>query len=1830
MRFALFVTLFLICHAARLSAQPIEVTPSTTDPYTPENLITNVFLGDGVEVISVQFDGDPTAVGFFKNATDEIGIERGIVLTSGRAATQGTNYGADGVGSNFASNDNDSNISDADVTAISSATPFDIARYTITFIPTADTLRFRYVWGSEEYPEFVCSQFNDVFGFFISGPGINGPYENNAINIALIPGTNLPVTINNLNGGEVGSAGTISNCTPPNGSLDYSQYYIDNDGQPNQPVYDGYTVVLTAEVVVIPCETYTIKLVVADNGDAIYDSGVFLEAKSFGTGSLEVEVATASLDGTITEACAQGLLTFKMPSPVESDFYPDYTIFGTAENGVDYQYISDSLFIPAGDSIVQVPIIAYEDGIGEDVEYFAIDVQRDICNRDTFYIYLRDNELVPPTLGADTTICRGDTLQLDGTLAIQLPDPPTFTNTQDYPISPPFTPIYSPIEVVGVQPFELGPGVIQSVCLNISSLWDDDLDIFLIAPGGQFLELSTDNGADGNDYINTCFTPDASVPINFPGPVAPASAAPFTGNFAPEGPWSDLWDGDSPTNGTWQLLIIDDAQGFDNSVLLDWSITFEPLYQVYYRWVPSAGLSCDDCPRPMAFPDTTTTYYLTAWDSYGCEVYDTITIEVLPSLDAPDVQCSTVTDSTVIFSWTPQAGALSYEVNVDGSGWMPASAIDSHVVGGLGYEQTVHILVRAVTAMCPSLPGEASCITPPCPGASPSLDSVHHVTCNGGNDGAVFLSATGPDAPFTFTVSGQTNTTGIFTGLVAGAYTATITDNAGCSIALPFGIDQPPPLETDMVVIAEISCAGVDDGALAPLVSGGTWPYSFAWQDGSTDSLRTALGPGNYSLTITDANGCTQTRSHALSSPPPLILFSSAENAQCHGAADGAVFVVASGGSPPYTYQWDSLALNANTSFVTGLPAGTYQVTVTDATGCTETAQATIDEPPPIALVFDATPPSCFDTADGQVIASAVGGNQPYSWSWNGGPFQGSPILSNLGGGWVYLSVRDNQGCIASDSVWLPTPDTLLIALQPDTVSCAGADDGQLSVQFVQGYQYADTYSYSWNAPGQSDSTATHLSAGTWCVTVTNQNGCTASACAPVHEPPPLALTHTVVHAGCSGASEGSISVTPSGGTPPYQYAWAHGATDSLATGLSAGTYQLTVSDANGCSASLTATVQEAAPLELSYAVTHVACFGEASGAIDVQLSGGSPPYTFSWEGPNGFTSNQPSLSAIPAGEYQLTVSDSLGCTTAAAIAISQPPQALSLQLLQHNALLCFGSQDGQLEALITGGTPPYAFQWSTGAQSAQIEGLSAGSYALTVADANGCIISGSAEFAELGPIQIEVESTAASCYNGNDGQATVTAIRYGSEPADPQHFLISWNTTPPQFGLQAHALSGGQTYSVTATDTLGCTGTASIVIDNPAPIVLAVANAQDVSCPNGADGSIRVEAMGGQAPYTYQWDDQTGNQANAEATGLAAGTYAVTATDAHGCTTQTEVSIGAPPAWEVDFEIVDIDCYNDHTGVIEAIVSGATPPYSFAWSNGRTTARIEGIPAGTYTLTLTDSKGCQQVATAQVSAPGQPITANFDTEDATCAGYSDGKIFVYPAGGTPPYTFRVDDRPFIGTSVLLGLPAGYHFVTIKDSRGCEWQSQGVYIDEPAPIVVDLGPDTTINFGEEIRLIPVIEHTDSIVRYIWTPNDTAIMRYPDWYRPFVRPLAPTLFELVVEDVKGCRGSDQKMVFVATWRNVQVPSGFSPNGDQLNDLLLVHGDTDVHIDRFQIFDRWGELIYEDRNFQVNDPTRGWDGTFRGQPMPPGVYVWYLEATFPDGSKAVFKGNTTLLR
>lgn len=2119
--------------------QTLEVTDGNNVGFDPETIITNFFLGEGVDVTDIDYDGVDRSVGFFKGG-DMIGIERGIVLTTGNAETQnGANLGADSNSQDFASVNNNSGVNDNDLNGIAVGSSVNnVTRYTITFIPTADTLRFRYVFASEEYPDYVCSEFNDIFGFFVSGPGINGPYENGAENIALIPETNLPVTINNVNPGVVGSAGNITNCTPPNGTLDFSNLYNTTPFN-QQPVYNGFTDVFTAQVVVQPCETYVIKLVIADVEDEAFDSGVFLEAKSFGTGSLEVETATVSLDGTITEGCSEGVLTFALPFKTETDFVIDYDVLGTAINGTDYTLILEGLTIPAGDSSISVPIEAFEDGIEEGIESIMIDVQRDICNRDTFFFFIRDNDLLAPELREDTTICGGSSLAVDATLPIEVPPPPHFEWEGDLLLHPPNTLIYADLQVFGVFPVELGPNVIQSVCIDsLFHPWIDDIDLFIVAPSGQFMELSTDNGGNGGNglapdyYLNTCFSPAATSSITGEGIVAPPDSVPFTGIYQPEGEWIDIYGG--PTNGTWRLMIVDDTA--DNVIfagnLFKWSITFNSAYTIDYQWSPITGVECPDCPATNVSPTETTTYTVVATDSYGCEVSDDITIDVINQLPAPVIMCDGSSENSISIIFEEVPNADSYEININGGGWITPNGVFSHSVDNLTPGQEVTFQIRAV-GDCEGAIGTVVCNTATCPQPSAVIDNLQNVSCNGGDNGSVSITASGGSGgPYNYMLGAESNDTGIFDGLVAGEYDIVFGDIGNCPDTITVMIEEPEILVSNEVIINDVSCNDGDDGSATVEVNGGTAPYSFFWENLTNDSITNSLSAGNSQVTIVDALGCSIIDTIEIQQPQAIVLDTIIMDASCANEEDGQAIVMASGGIGEYTYRWDDNAGAQTTDTAYTLAPGTYEVTVSDLLNCEATISVTIDAPESITLmtettdascsgVFDATATvtplggaggytflwsddeaqttamaedltvgdyfvivtdvnncfdtafvtvdspnaieiqttinttSCIDTEDGNISLNVMGGTPNYTYAWSdGGATDDS--RDDLAPGEHQVTVTDDNDCFEIVDFVIETADTLDITLNAIGLSCNGGDDGSATVMVTGG---TGDYMYQWdNGDNATTSTATALPLGTVSVTVTDENDCSVSGSIDIMDAEQLSIdfsftspscfegddatltatamggaggftyqwddgdnqnTQTAIDlpagtynvtatddvdcevtgtfiipdaeeiitstsvgtASCNGSPDGTASVNAIGGTEPYTYLWSNGqdtqqatalaetthfvtvtdanacqaidtvdvaAPDALSveliatpqtcfgindgtitavasggsggyeytwsdgtigdtptpTDLAPTTYTLTVTDINDCTTEESITVEPAIQMVLTTTPSHVLCGGDENGAIDLEVSGGATPYTFEWsnaattedisdlsgavyivtvtdandcmetmevtieeptaivltssaenvlcfqgadgsiaidavggmgdlsfewEGPDMFTSTAEDLQNLTAGDYTLIVSDENNCTATTTINITQPAEGIT-GAIQPTETICFGADNGTATVIPNGGTMPYTYEWSNGATTATVTDLTVGIYSVTVMDSGDCSFTDEVTISSLPELSVTLNQTATSCHLGADGTASIASISYGNTAADPADFTYQWTTFPAQNTMTANNLLGGETYTVIITDAMGCQATASISIEHPAAVVLVSDNIQDVLCHDGNDGTATVSASGGTAPYTYQWDAAADAQTGATADSLAAGFYFVTATDANDCNTMLSVTIEEPRQLDIDLVSTDIDCNGDATGKVTTEISGGTTPYTYQWSNGANTPNVENLKVGEVQLTLTDNNGCVSEAIAFIEEPDAAVSGIVDKEDITCAGGHDGTIFVEGSGGTPGYTYSLDNDFYTSSNTLIGLEADSYRVYIKDSKGCIFLTDEVIIDEPEALEVELGDDIIIKYGETITLSPFITGAFGQTMYEWTPQDSALISCVDCENPEVAPPYQVSYKITVIDENGCEDEDIVTIYVSKERKVFVPTGFTPNDDGSNDLLLVHGPSDTKVLFFRIYDRWGELVYEASEFQVGDSTQGWNGQFRNKEMGSGSYIWYLDVEYADGETETLKGSSTLIR
>ncbi len=1410
----LIITILLI-HGLNVSAQRMEITNAATSPLTPEKLIREIFLGSGVEVINVRFDGDPKAIGYFTKASNVIGIERGILLTTGSAVStdckNASLAGADCGGLDIASVDNSSNATDKDLEDISKTNIEDAAIFEISFIPKAEKLRFNYVFASEEYPEWSCTQFNDVFGFFISGPGINGPYQNKAKNIALIPGTNLPVTINNVHPGDPSFP-----CAPK-----FAQFYNSNFNTSIQPVYDGFLNVFTAEADVTPCQTYTIKIAIGDVADSFWDSGVFLEAKSFGTTSLEAVYSTFSRDNIITEGCESAKLNFSLNQTSADDYPLAINLIGTARNGEDFKALPSNIFIPKGQKAITLEIEPIEDNLNEAQESVGVVYQKNLCEKDTIWINIQDNVLKANVTTADTSICEGKSVQLQGNISVSSSQEFVFRNSNRTAVSNSKA-VYSSLNVTGVKPSLLSPGVIKSVCVNIQHNRSEDLDIYLISPAGHFLELSTDNGADCDNYNNVCFSASATQLISSGEPwpfCSSGQVTPFSGKtYKPEGVWSDLWNGKYPVNGTWQLLILDDQAGIDGT-LNEWSLTFESWYSVNSAWVPAESLSCTACINPVAAPTTTTTFQFIAQDNFGCHATDSVRIDVSRLLPAPVINCSEITPSSLSFDWTDVQGATGYKLRTSGQEWIHSTNLNlTYAVNNLKPGDAIQLEVEPI-GDCGGKTATKQCFIPNCAVPEITIGTQSNISCAGKSDGSITLMASGSGSPFTFTLGNVTNQTGIFNGLSVGNYSVSVVDNLGCSASKKFQIHAPDSLKLSSLT-TPTGCSGNQSGAIDITVSGGTGPYNFGWSNGATTEDLFNLSAGTYFVTATDKNGCTATHSGLIQQSQPITLSHVQENNNCFGAQNGKITLSVSGGVGTYQYFWTGPSgFASDAKDLSSLKAGTYSLKVSDRIGCTAGLSVDITEPPSPLVVTIAKPVDiCFGAKNGKLETKVTGGTMPYGYFWSNG--QTAAISTGLSAETYTVTVIDSKGCIQITEGTVTQSARLEVELGQNQVSCYNGKDGAAFVTKInQGGTAIDTsgFRYNWSIPNQSQAKIINLQAGqSYRITVTNTAGCTATSAITIGNPPPLqASILETVELNCADGKDAKATASGSGGTPPYSYLWSQnsgGQSSPTASALGAGLYRATVTDSKGCTAQTEVNLVAPQPMTAIFDNKPVSCYGGNDGLSTAKIEGGFPPYQFVWS--PGATSHK--LTNSTAGSYQLSVTDAKGCRQIFTTQIAQPDTSVHAVVLVDD-ITCYGLKNGRITLTANGGSPPYSYS-SDGKSfnnSSVFIALPAGTHTAFVRDRNGCLYQTVPVLVKQ-PFPFEV-------YLGKDTLvnfgATLRLTPFISAKDSLLIFQYKWSSSNPVSPVVNSGptgeitVKGPTTATLTVTDSKGCEATDAVNI---------------------------------------------------------------------------------------------------------------------------------------------------------------------------------------------------------------------------------------------------------------------------------------------------------------------------------------------------------------------------------------------------------------------------------
>ena len=967
---------------------------------------------------------------------------------------------------------------------------------------------------------------------------------------------------------------------------------------------------------------------------------------------------------------------------------------------------------------------------------------------------------------------------------------------------------------------------------------------------------------------------------------------------------------------------------------------------------------------------------------------------------------------------------------------------------------------------------------------STSNFSQTNIACKGGSTGSATVVPSGGIAPYTYSWSPSGGTAATASGLAAGTYTVTVTDNIGCTATRSFTINEPATaLSGSITAQTNNSTFGGSAGSATVTPAGGTPGYTYSWSPaGGTAATASNLTAGTYVVTITDANGCTATASATITQPTLELFAQSRINVSCFGGNNGSATVGISSGTGPYTYSWSPSGGTAATA--TGLSAGTYTVTVTGS-GASGTATQSFTISQPAAALSAAsgggkTDVSCFGGGNGTATVSPTGGTGPYSYSWapSGGT---AATATGLAAGTYTVTVTDAKGCQTTRSFAIGQPAAALSAATgggKTDVSCFGGTNGTATVSPTGG---TPGYTYSWSPSGGTAATATGLAAGTYTVTVTDANACQTTRSFTIGQP--AAALNAAVGGGktnvsCNGGNNGTATVAPTGGTGPYTYSWSpSGGTAATATGLGVGVYTVTVTDANGCQATRSFTITQPSALGATRSWTNIACFGGSTGVASVNVTGGTAPYTYSWS-PSGGTAA--TATGLTAGTYTVTVTDANGCQLTRSYTIVEPASALSAGITSQTNNTTYGGTTGSATVTATGGTPGYTYSWSpSGGTAATASGLSAGTYTVTITDANACTTTQSVTITQPTLVVFAQGQTNVACNGSATGSATV-GITVGTGP-----YTYSWS---PSGGTAATAsgLAAG-TYVVTVTGTSG-TATQSFTITQPSALVASQGTVTNVSCNGGSNASATVSVTGGTGGYTYSWSPSGGTAATAS--GLSAGTYTVTVTDANGCTTTQNFTITQPAALVAMASAqTNIACSGSATGSATVSVTGGTGAYTYSWSpSGGTGATASGLTAGTYTVTVTDANSCTTTQSFTLTQPSALVATASAQTNVSCNGGSNGSATVSVTGGTGGYTYSWS--PSGGTAATAsGLAAGTYVVTVTDANGCT-TTQGFTITQPAPLVASQGTVTNVscNGGSNGSATVSVTGGTGGYTYSWSPS----------------------------------------------------------------------------------------------------------------------------------------------
>ncbi len=1032
----------------------------------------------------------------------------------------------------------------------------------------------------------------------------------------------------------------------------------------------------------------------------------------------------------------------------------------------------------------------------------------------------------------------------------------------------------------------------------------------------------------------------------------------------------------------------------------------------------------------------------------------------------------------------------------------------------------------------------------------PTTTNVTTVT---GNDGEIQLCINDGTGPYNieltpnvgtvFQVAGTCNFNYVIAGLSQGVYSASITDANGCNtIVNNLAINAPncTGFQLSSVNPTDVTCTGANDGTLEILLhdegtattitvelGNGIPPQTFP-VSGTDPFLMTDLPAGTYNVALFDNNGCEVTYLYnpvVITEPNDVNISGTSTNTTSLASADGTIQICASGGSGGFSASINPTAGNTTNNTACGdegilidnLPAGTYEVTVTDANGCSDVLTFIINDPTcPISIDnFVVTDIDCNGDNTGVIDFNIVNGTSPFSYSFDGGMTFSTPQnnndvnISDLNAGVYDLLIQDDNACqFIINNIIINENEMINLDADVQHVSNNGGTNGNIGMCITGGI-----------AP--------------YTITTSPNTG-------------------TLTDLGANSICDGSFDLS----------------------NLPAGVYDITITDDISCSQTFQVEVLE--PTCPGFGITDVqtndiTCYGANNGNVIVSLTGGTAPFTYQLSGIQDIVTNNSvqTISGLDNGMYELIVTDANGCVApySGLILINEPEPLGSIIV---NLPPCPGESNGTICLTPEYGTAGYTYNLEyddnpvtveTGASSVcggefHVNDAAEGQYFVELVDANGCIAHALYELPSFGADAQAIATP--TCTGQSLGAVDVIAV--GTAP-----FTYSWSNNADTESIENLAQN---TYTVTVTDNRGCqTVTQTTVGLSDLSLDFFIAE----TCIEQSAGAIITTVTGGVPVYQFNWSNNT-MTTNETLSNLDIGTYSVTVTDARGCEAQGQTEVT-----EYDMEaelIVQNTCVDDNKGSIVASPLNGIPGFTFNWSNFENTSEINDLAIGTYTVTITDLNGCTVVSSATVE--DYELTPVFDVANV-CAGQENGSISVTVDNATDPINFEWSNN--LNGNPLLDVPAGTYTVTITDAIGCQTSGSTTIGQFDSPVIV-MSPDTEIEEGEFTQLSADVTGGTTPYTYQWIPANGTLTN-PNGPTTDAFPVQTTTYTLVVTDANGCVTTADVTVTVFPPAIVVMPTAFSPNGDTNNDTygpFVPNANADIT--GFKIFDRWGVLVHDD--------------------------------------------------